>query len=598
MLVPKLTELTKAGIREFSGATIFNRGYDYFEQEMVYELNYDSNRIVAEVYGNYGDYEVEIMSEGGEVEAHCSCPYDGYPCKHTVAVLLTFIHDKEKYIQQTSQHQSEISSLKDKIRKLSRTDLMEIVISCLDKYPDFWRDMAVRLASDEKLTLNTILKQVKKTFPNIESHHYSETAIAKQLRAILKSVENSSADVRVKVYWAIVDRTLEELNEYGMSDESLETLAIDTMELLAESLNGDEQSRQDRQTIIAELMNYYIHGNCGIVDATYETVELICVEESDYRIVIQRLEDEMPHSSFQSYYKSMLANLYAQIGDTDSQLAVLERGLEDGTDYWLLASYWLERDEKEKVLKVVKEGLDKAIGGKTELYDYMQNHLQTQGNIDGIFQLLENKMGNLYPGGIRNVENDSTYQYLLAHYNAMCDYQGKINLLKLRFSHGEVSLSLYKAAESVLTPTDLPKFQKRIVQRLKTTIQENQSENPWLARNEKSEIETLAEIFAYEDDRDNLVKVISKDIALLVKYESKLLEYSPDIYLGQYTDVVNRLIEKRGRENYRTAVGYLKKVKHIHQTVLNAPHEWETYVENLRENNKTLRALQEELKRL
>ena len=130
----------------------------------------------------------------------------------------------------------------------------------------------------------------------------------------------------------------------------------------------------------------------------------------------------------------MLANLYAQIGDTDSQLAVLERGLENGTDYWLLASYWLESDEKEKVLKVVKEGLDKAVGGKTELYEYMQNHLQAQGDIDGIFQLLRKKMEDFYLGGRRNVENDSTYQYLLAHYNATCDYQGEVNLLKLRFS--------------------------------------------------------------------------------------------------------------------------------------------------------------------
>ena len=221
---------------------------------------------------------------------------------------------------------------------------------------------------------------MKKAFPNIESHHYSETAIAKQLGAILKSVENSSADVRVKVYWAIVDRTLKELNEYGMSDESLETLAIDTMELLAKSLNGGEQSRKERQTIIAGLMNYYVHGNCGIVDAIYETVELMCVEESDYRIVIQKLEDKLLRSSFQSYYKSMLANLYAQIGDADSQLAVLERGLEDGTDYWLLASYWLERDEKEKALEVVEEGLDKADGGKTELYGI---HAKPSANTGG-----------------------------------------------------------------------------------------------------------------------------------------------------------------------------------------------------------------------
>ena len=475
---------------------------------------------------------------------------------------------------------------------------MEIVISCLDKYPDFWRDMAVRLASDKKLTLTTIVKQVKKTFPNIESHGYSEAAIAKQLRAILKSVETSSADVRVKVYWAIVDRTLKELNDYGMSDESLETLAIDTMELLAKSLNGNDQSRQERQTIIAGLMNYYLEGNCGIVDAIYDAAEVMCVEESDYRIVIQKLEDNLPRSSFQSYYKSMLADLYAQIGDTDSQLAVLERGLEYGTDYWLLASYWIERGEKEKILKIVKQGLDRAKGRKTELYKYMQNRLQTQGDIDGIFQLLEIKMEDRNLDSPGNVEDDSAYQHLLAHYNATHDYRGKVNLLELRFSHGEASLSLHKAAESILNPTDSTKFQKRIIQQLKKTVQESQPAGPGLARNVTSQTQILAEIYAYEDDRDNLANVISEDINLLARYESTLLAHKPDIYLKQYANAVNRLIEQRGRENYRRAVGYLKKIKYIHQTVLNTPHEWEKHIENLRENNKTLRALQEELGRL
>ena len=45
-----LKELTESGVREFAGGTIFNRRYDYFEQEMVYEFDYDptADRIVAE----------------------------------------------------------------------------------------------------------------------------------------------------------------------------------------------------------------------------------------------------------------------------------------------------------------------------------------------------------------------------------------------------------------------------------------------------------------------------------------------------------------------------------------------------------------------
>ena len=108
----------------------------------------------------------------------------------------------------------------------------------------------------------------------------------------------------------------------------------------------------------------------------------------------------------------------------------------------------------------------------------------------------------------------------------------------------------------------------------------------------------LAEIYAHKNDLDNLIKVISEDIFLLAKYEPKLSSHYPDIYVEHYSNTVNRLIEQRGRENYRQAARYLKTVKHIHHTVLKTPSGWAKYIEDLRQNNKTLRALQEELKGL
>ena len=52
----------------------------------------------------------------------------------------------------------------------------------------------------------------------------------------------------------------------------------------------------------------------------------------------------------------------------------------------------------------------------------------------------------------------------------------------------------------------------------------------------------LAEIYAHENDLDNPMKVISEHIALLAKYESKLLPHYPDIYGEQYSNTINRLI--------------------------------------------------------
>ena len=61
---------------------------------------------------------------------------------------------------------------------------------------------------------------------------------------------------------------------------------------------------------------------------------------------------------------------------------------------------------------------------------------------------------------------------------------------------------------------------------------------------------------------------------------------------------IKELIEYRGRENYITAAAYAKSVKKIYRTILKQPEEWDTYISMLRGANKTLRALQEELRGL
>ena len=51
--------------------------------------------------------------------ADCTCPYEGYPCKHILAVLLTFIKDKGKYTQKAKKQEQEIEALEEKIKALS-----------------------------------------------------------------------------------------------------------------------------------------------------------------------------------------------------------------------------------------------------------------------------------------------------------------------------------------------------------------------------------------------------------------------------------------------------------------------------------------------
>jgi hypothetical protein len=71
-------------------------------------------------------------------------------------------------------------------------------------------------------------------------------------------------------------------------------------------------------------------------------------------------------------------------------------------------------------------------------------------------------------------------------------------------------------------------------------------------------------------------------------------EAYPDEAIRLYKPVVQRLIDGRGRENYQQATDYLTRIRWLYQKQ-GREAEWDAYIANLRNSNKSLRALREEL---
>lgn len=77
---------------------ILERGYDYYCEDAVENLEVLDDEIRADVIGTE-DYEVEISLSNGEVtDMYCSCPYaaSGNNCKHMAAVLYEWSENKEE----------------------------------------------------------------------------------------------------------------------------------------------------------------------------------------------------------------------------------------------------------------------------------------------------------------------------------------------------------------------------------------------------------------------------------------------------------------------------------------------------------------------
>jgi hypothetical protein len=493
-----------------------------------------------------------------------------------------------------SKQNKEDVSLKTKIAALPKDELVQMILACANKYPEFKRELMVRFDADKAITLDTIRKDIARAFPDVVHEEYSTDQIATQLTIILKSVEEAPDHIKAEVYWAAADRVLKELNEYGMQDESLEELAADILEGLVECFRHKAPLQQRKQAVIASLMDYYVWGNSGMVDNIYEAVHNLCSEKSDYLIVIAKLESKAKTSS---YDRDLLAQLYETIGDEAAQLKTLERHLEYGMDYWRLAEFWIKKGDRDKALKVVQEGIAKGEGRKNELYDYLQKHYEERRDHGRIFQLLQSKLEKNDLSQWENLKKDPSYQCLQRHYTATRDYQGQVKLLELRLSSKRIDLDLYKDAEKTLDAEDWPAFEKELLNNLEKAKPKRGSFGAWAGESSEAE-KVLAEIFVYKNDLTNLFETVKNHHDLLVKYEKQLLPFHPDFYLKHYRARIEQLINYRGRENYKTAVQYAHAVKMIYQEILQQPKEWEQYLTKLRSENKPLRALQEEFRRL
>ena len=143
---------------------ILERGYDYYLENAVENIDVSEDIIRADVIGSE-DYEVEISVNNGEVtDMYCSCPYalDGRNCKHMAAVLYEWSEDAEDeksanvVREDLFQPAYTINAYKKKVAAVE-----ELVSGATEE--EVRSFMVAVLAEDEKLLLrfhNTINKQV------------------------------------------------------------------------------------------------------------------------------------------------------------------------------------------------------------------------------------------------------------------------------------------------------------------------------------------------------------------------------------------------------------------------------------------------------
>lgn len=269
----RLNKITKSWLKQFAEPKIYQRGEDYFHSGKVYRIDYDPNilQVKAKVTGNYGHYDVKISEKRGQLVARCDCPYDFYPCKHVIAVLLNFIENKAVLKKKAERRKNERISLKQKLEQLPPTKLVKIIIDATKLHPEFEKDLQVLLKPNDSQTLELFLEQIQDVqVDDMYGESGSDLEKIRAFRKILDMVEKASPEIQVRVNWKIADKILAFLNRYGVSDENWEDLVLQIFDILSSLLSKHSELEGEKQDIFKQLRRYQAEGNCCIVDEISE----------------------------------------------------------------------------------------------------------------------------------------------------------------------------------------------------------------------------------------------------------------------------------------------------------------------------------------
>lgn len=125
-----LPSLTDADVRAWAHDRFFERGKRYADEDRIANLRRQGSTLMAECQGSQPDpYHVAVtLDEDGIASARCSCPVTSASCKHTVALLLTWLPAPED--------PPTVDTVEELLQTQSAEQLVDLVLTMIRRHPD------------------------------------------------------------------------------------------------------------------------------------------------------------------------------------------------------------------------------------------------------------------------------------------------------------------------------------------------------------------------------------------------------------------------------------------------------------------------------
>lgn len=577
-------------VEEWAGEQSLKRGWPYARNGSVRHPRREGLTLRALVQGTAPHpYRVTVtLRKKGIRDAECSCPVgDDGRCKHVAALLLIWLDRPEAFAEAESEEAA--------LQRLSKDELIALVRRIERRFPEVEQLISLEVpiltstsADDVPVDADAIRRQVAAALEGGEDQWDGGLAFGEDLEPLVEigdAYREKGAWRNASTVYQTVAQTVLDHYELVSDEDGTAAVAVnDCVERLGECLVS-AQDEALRENIVRAIFSIYRwdneYGGIGAGDTAPE----IFTEKTtpaEKRLVAELVRAAMPTRSpagdwYVQYrrrdYGALLLRLAGGDLDDDAYLSICKetgqtrelverlltlRRLGDAvaeaqaaSDYDLLAlaDVFVAHHHGDVAENLVRRRL--RTSEDPRLAVWLKDRARMGGDVEGALELAERLFWRQPSAhGYQEIGDLSrelgTWEAVRAGIRAHLTRDGLYALLtEIALLDGEVDAAL----------AALDHVQHR--------------EIGW-----------------------HVGWVAAPGLALRVARAAE--ETRPAASIRLYLRQVEKLIQLQGRDNYAESASYLKRVRDLYRRQHDEP-AWQTYITKLREDNRRLRALQDEL---
>lgn len=626
-----LQGLTHEDLREWAGYKIYNRGKNYVS--LVFRLSRTEDGILAAWVSGSDDYASWVSHSGqGEFDHSCTCPYDGWgPCKHSVAVLLAAAEqlkqnkeipllepDDNLYLKAFDEEDGcldeyddddleDLSSpessvgrtpkIKAMLAEKTREELESLLVELAYDIPEVLQRLqdAERLESGQ---VDILVRSLRKEIRSLTSENawynpwkgegnlpnYSH--VEQQLETLLA---NGHADAVLELGEELWKKGIQQVEESHDKGETADAIAS----CLDAALRALPQTSLTPPKQLLWLIEHELEDEYGLLDSEYDPLHDPHYSRKHWLKVVDSMEKRLKNmptpksGNFSSTYRregvmNWLRKAYAASGETHKIIPLLEQGADRCRSYDLLAATLVDEGEYEQARHWCIQGFKKTIKEAPGIASRLQERLRELAETEERFDLVaayraedffERPSKKAYLNLQQAAEKIDAWQ---AVRNGVLDY---LQTGSRPTSGGNEKKSWPVPEPEVMAPEIRGKFNmERFPNR-----------------------EMLIEIAILEGRLDDAVSVyqnFSKTKRWGWSIDEQLARAvaasHPDVALGIWQSIAERLIGQVKPKAYLEASGYLRQMRKVYKETARLT-EWKALLMRLRTQHKAKRRLMEVL---